>query len=160
MCTGFEIAAVGAMIAGAGASAYAVTEQKKQAKEVKEAQEDARKMDMALQNEQAARDRRAQIREARIQRAMVTNTAAASGMGGGSAAIMGGQTATQQAGVNIGNINTAQSTAKLQGIANQNIANAQNAGPSMMGSLAGAIGGQLMNIGIEKGTNSIFKDKE
>lgn len=160
MCTGLEIAAGVALIGGIAGTAYSVTEQQKQASKLKSAQEDARKMDIALQNEQAARDRRAQIREARIQRAMVDNTAAASGMGGGSAAIVGGQNATQQAGVNIGNINTAQSASKLQGIASQNIANAQNQGPSMLGSLAGSVGSQLMNMGIEQGTKSIFKDKE
>lgn len=159
MCTGLEIAAGIALIGGVAGTAYSVSEQQKQASAMKDAQEDARKMDIALQNQQAAKDRRAQIREARIQRAMVENTAAGSGMGGSSAAIVGGQNVTQQAGVNVGNINTAQSVSKLQGIANQNIANAQNQAPSMTGAIAGQLGGQLMNIGIEQGTKSIFKDK-
>lgn len=154
-----EIAAAVMFVIGTAATAYSVSEQQKQAAKIKSAQDDARKMDIALQGEQAAKDKRAQIREARIQRALVENAAGNTGMTGSSAAIVGGQAATQQAGVNVGNINTAQSVSKLQGIASQNIANAQNQGPSMLGSLAGSIGSQLMSIGMEKGTESIFKDR-
>lgn len=151
--------AVASLIIGAAGTAYSVTEQKKNAAKLSDAQKDQQKLEMAMSNEQAARDRRGQIREARIQRAMVANTAAGSGQTGGSAAISGGQAATQQAGINIGNINTAQSNANVLGKAQQRVADAGNATPGIMASLAGGIGGSLMNIGIEKGTESIFKDK-
>lgn len=151
--------AVGSLIVSAATTAYSVNEQKKRARELKDSQEDQQKLEMAMSNEQAARDRRAQIREARIQRAMVANTAAGSGQSGGSAAISGGQAASQQAGINIGNINTAQSNANVLGRANQRVADASNATPGVMSSLAGGIGSSLMNIGLQKGTESIFKDK-
>lgn len=150
---------VGAVALGAGGVAYSVNEQQNMAKDVREAEEDARKVEMAAQNEKAARERRAQIREARIQRAQVENVAASTGQTGGSATIVGGQSATQQAGVNIGNINTAKSQANTLGIARQNVVNAQSQGPSMLGSLAGSIGSQLMSVGVQQGTKSIFKEE-
>lgn len=150
--------AVGSLIIGAAGTAYSVMDQKKQAEKLSDAQEEKQKLEMAMGNEQAARDRRAQIREARIQRAMVANTAAGSGQSGGSAAISGGQAATQQAGVNLGNIATAQSNANVLGKAQQRVADAGNATPNVMSSLAGGIGGSLMNIGLQKGTESIFKE--
>lgn len=150
--------AVGGLIIGAAGTAYSAMEQKKQAGELADAQKDQQKLEMAMSNEQAARDRRGQIREARIQRAMVANTAAGSGQTGSSAAVSGGQAATQQAGINLGNINTAQSRANTLGIAQQKVADAGNATPSIMSSLVGGIGGSLMNIGLQKGTESIFKE--
>ena len=155
---GAEYIALAGLIIGAAGTAYSVNEQAKQAGELRDAQEEKNKLEMAQTNEQAARERRGQIREARIQRAMVQNSAATSGQSGSSAAIVGGQTATQQAGVNIGNINTATSRANLLGMAQQNVANAANAAPSILGSLAGGIGSSLMNIGLQQGAKSIFKD--
>jgi hypothetical protein len=159
MCTGLEIGfAVGSLVLGAAGTAYSVSEQSKQADKLRDAQKKQQKLEMAATNEKAARERRAQIRESRIQRAMVDNAAAASGQTGSSAAIVGGQAATQQAGVNIGNINTATSRAGLLGAAQQNVANAANATPSIMGSLAGGLGSQFMTLGLQKGTESIFKE--
>ncbi len=150
--------AIGSLVLGAVGTAYSVSEQSKQADRLRDAQEKQQKLEMAATNEKAARERRAQIREARIQRAMVENTAATTGQTGSSAAIVGGQAATQQAGVNIGNINTATSRANLLGMAQQNVANAANAAPSMLGSLAGGIGNSLMDIGLQQGAKSIFKE--
>lgn len=160
MGTGLEIAAFGALVAGAAGTAYSAIEQKKQAGALRDAQKDKQKLEIAMQNEQAARDKRSQIREARIQRAVVQNTAASTGQTGGSAAITGGQAATQQAGINIGNINTSMSNANIMGKANQNIADASSATPSIMSSLAGSLGGTLMQMGVQQGTKSIFKDEK
>ena len=151
-------ALIGAAIIGAGATAYSVSEQNARADELKDAQEKQQRLESAMSNEKAARERRAQIREARIQRAMVENTAATTDQSGSSAAVVGGQAATQQAGVNIGNINTALSQSKILGRAQQDVANAANAPQSITGALAGGIGSSLMNIGLQKGTESIFKE--
>jgi hypothetical protein len=115
---------------------------------------------MAMQNEQAAREKRSQIREARIKRAMVENTAAASGQGSGSAAIMGGQNVTGIAGQNLGNINSALSFSKLQGDANQKMLNAQgmSTSPGAASQIAGGVGSALMNMGLQQTTKSIFKE--
>jgi hypothetical protein len=162
---GIEMAvAVGALVIGAGGTAYSAMAQqaaaKKQRSALRDAQKDNQKVEMAMQNEQAARERRAQIREARVKRAMVANTAAATGQEGSSAAIVGGQAVTGQAGVNIGAINTAQSYANIQGISQQRIADAQSmsTSPGIGAQLAGGIGSSLMNIGLTQGTKSIFKE--
>lgn len=152
---------IGSLIIGAAGTAYSVSEQNKNAERVRSAQKDKQKMEMAMQNEQALREKRAQIREARIQRAMVENLGAVSGQGEGSAAIYGGQQATQQSAVNIGNISTQQSFANVIGTANQEIASAKNQGSSLFGSLAGNVGGMLLSSGVSYGTekvSSIFKD--
>lgn len=156
---GAEYIALAGLIIGAAGTAYSVTEQQKQAGALRDAQKDQQKLEMAMTNEKAARERRGQIREARIQRAMVQNAAATTGQTGSSAAVSGGQAATQQAGINIGNINTATSDANLLGKAQQKVADASNAGPSIGATLAGGVGSQLMSIGLQKGTESIFKDK-
>jgi hypothetical protein len=44
------------------------------------------------------------------------------------------------------------------GKANQNIANAANQPQSAGAALAGGLGSSLMNIGLQQGTKSIFKD--
>lgn len=149
--------AIASLVAGAAGTAYSASEQKKQARKAADAQEKARDVGIASTNEQAARDRRSQIREARIQRAMVQNTAAASGATGSSAPIVGGQAATAQMGQNLGNINTAMSFSRTQGIANQNVANVESEGTSLFGQLAGGVGSQLMNLGLQHGAESIFK---
>lgn len=152
------------LILGAAMSAYAASEQRKaskeQSRELRKAQEAERNIDIAKTNEQAARDRRAQIREARIKRAMVANTAAVSGQGAGSAAITGGQAVTQQAGINVGNINTATSWSNISGAAAQRTANAANASanPSIGSQLLGVVGSTLMQMGTQTTVQSIFKE--
>lgn len=121
------------------------------------AMEKQRNVEIAQQNEQAARERRSQIREARIQRAMVENTAAATGQDSGSAAISGGQNATAQAGINIGNINTAQAFSGAMSNARQGVADAQNEGDNPFASLLGGVGISLLNAGLSKTTETIFK---
>lgn len=123
-----------------------------------DAMEKQRNVEIAQQNEQAARDRRSQIREARIQRAMVENTAAATGQNAGSAAISGGQNATAQAGINIGNINTAQAFSGALSNARQGVADAQNEGDNPFASLLGGVGNSLLSAGLSKTTESLFKD--
>lgn len=125
--------------------------------DVSDAMEKQRNVEIAQQNEQAARDRRSQIREARIQRAMVENTAAATGQDSGSAAISGGQNATAQAGINIGNINTAQAFSGAMSNARQGVADAQNEGDNPFASLLGGVGISLLNAGLSKTTETIFK---
>lgn len=124
---------------------------------VSDAMDKQRNVEIAQQNEQAAKDRRAQIREARIQRAIVTNTAGATGQGGGSAAIVGGQQATAQAGQNIGNINTASSFASVIGEAKQDVFDEQNQSESPFANLLGGVGQTLLNVGVQTGVQSIFK---
>lgn len=124
--------------------------------DVSDAMDKQRNVEISQQNEQAARDRRSQIREARIQRAMVENTAGAINQGGGSAAIVGGQQATAQAGQNIGAINTASSFASTLGEARQGVVDAQNKGTSPFSTLLGGIGQTIMNTGLEATTKSIF----
>ena len=124
---------------------------------VSDAMNKQRNVEIAQQNEAAARDRRSQIREARIQRAMVANTAGVAGQGGGSAAIVGGQQATAQAGQNIGNINTASSFSSVIGEAKQDVFDAQNQSTSPFASLLGGVGQTLLNVGVQTGVQSIFK---
>ena len=126
--------------------------------DVSDAMEKQRNVEIAQQNEQAARDRRSQIREARIQRAMVENTAAATGQDAGSAAISGGQNATAQAGINISNINTAQAFSGALSNARQGVADAQNEGDNPFASLLGGVGNSLLSAGLSKTTESLFKD--
>ena len=126
--------------------------------DVSDAMEKQRNVEIAQQNEQAARDRRSQIREARIQRAMVENTAAATGQDAGSAAISGGQNATAQAGINISNINTAQAFSGAMSNARQGVADAQNEGDNPFASLLGGVGNSLLSAGLSKTTESLFKD--
>jgi len=155
---------IGSLVLGAAGSAYSANEQRKaskeQSRELRKAQEAERNIDIAKTNEQAARDRRSQIREARIKRAMVANTAAVSGQGAGSGAITGGQAVTQQAGVNVGNINTAMSWSNISGNAAQNTANAANAtvSPGVGSQLLGGVGSTLMQMGTQKTVQSIFKE--
>jgi hypothetical protein len=162
---GIETAvAIGSLVVGAAGAAYSAKSQedaaKKQRSALRDAQKDNQKVEMAMQNEQAARERRTQIRESRVKRAMVANTAAATGQEGSSAAIVGGQAATAQAGANIGAINTAQSFANIQGISQQRMADAQgmSTSPGIGAQLAGGVGSSLMNIGLTQGTRSIFKE--
>ena len=143
------IGAAGSLAAGA---------MNKRRGDVSDAMEKQRNVEIAQQNEQAARDRRSQIREARIQRAMVENTAAATGQDAGSAAISGGQNATAQAGINIGNINTAQAFSGAMSNARQGVADAQNEGDNPFASLLGGVGNSLLSAGLSKTTESLFKD--
>ena len=155
---------IGSLILGAAGTAYSVSEQKKAAKEqsraISSAGKEKQAVEIAMQNEQAARERRAQIREARIKRAMVENTAAASGQGTGSAAITGGQNVTGIAGQNLGNINTALSFANLQGQAEQKLLNATSTSVSTGAGamIAGGVGSNLLNMGLQTTTKSIFKE--
>lgn len=157
MGTGLEIAAIGSLVVGAAATAYSVTQQQDYQSDVGDAQNRLREAEMAAQNEQAARERRNQIREARIQRAQVANLAASTGQGGSSAAIVGGQAASSQVAANIGSINTAMSSASVIGGAQQDLINTQARGPGVASALAGGIGSSLMNYGVQGTVQSIFK---
>lgn len=153
-----SVAALISLVVGAAGTAYSVTEQHKASNKMAKAQNKAQEVELAINQEQAARERRSQIREARIQRAMVANLGATTGQGSGSAAIVGGQAATAQAGQNIGNINTAMSGATSMGQAQQRIVNAQGEGVGALGQFAGAIGGMGLQLGAQGLSTSIFKD--
>jgi len=162
---GIETAvAVGGLIIGAAGTAYSAKQQrdaaKKQSRAIASAGKEKQQVEVAMQNEQAVREKRSQIREARIKRAMVENTAAVSGQGTGSAAISGGQNVTGIAGKNMGAINTSLSFANLQGQAEQKMLNAQGMSttPGAGAMIAGGIGSGLMNMGLQQTTKSIFKE--
>ena len=129
-------------------------------KEMAAVQKQQQAVSMAQTQQEAARDRRAQIREARIKRAMVENTAAATGQGAGSAATVGGQVVTGQAGMNVGNINTATSFSNIKGNLNQDYADAQLKSQTPMsagGSILSSLGQGIMGAGLQSFTKSIFK---
>jgi hypothetical protein len=155
---GVESAIGGLIVAGVIGNAIGFSEQKKSDKSIARAQERAMKVDLAVQQEQAARERRAQIREARIQRAAVSNLAAASGQQAGSAAIAGGQQATAQMGQNLGNINTSLAGASAQTQAQIGVINAQSRGQSALGAFAGQFGNMALQYGGQGLAKSIFKD--
>lgn len=158
MGLGSSIAALISLAVGAAGTAYSINEQKQASRKMASAQNKAQEVELAINQEQAARERRSQIREARIQRAMVANLGATTGQGSGSAAIVGGQAATAQAGQNIGNINTAMSGATSMGQAQQRMVNAQGEGVGALGQFAGAIGGMGLQLGAQGLSTSIFKD--
>ena len=156
---GVETAIIGGLaVAGIAGTAISMSEQQKGQKRLAKAQEKAMAVDLAVQQEAAARERRAQIREARVQRAAVQNLAASTGQQAGSAALAGGQQATAQMGQNLGNINTALSGAAAQTQAQIGITNAQARGGSMFGAIAGQLGGMALGMAGQGASKSIFED--
>ena len=138
-----------AAVAG-GAMSYSAAQQNAQAqkdaaKRVAAAQEKSLNIQMAQTNEQAAQERRKQIREARIQRAQIENIAGATGQQSSSAALSGAAGIQAGAAANIGNINTAQSLAGAQTEASKGVVQAQSIIPEK--SPWGGVGSSLMNWG-------------
>ena len=87
----------------------------------------------------------------------MANLAASTGQGGSSAAIVGGQAASSQVASNIGNINSATSTANVISGAQQNLIDVQSRGAGVGAALAGGLGSSLMNYGVQGTMQSIFK---
>jgi hypothetical protein len=78
----------------------------KQQKKIRRAEEERAGVERAVQGEEAARARRATIREAMVKRAEIENVAGAVGQQQSSAAISGAQGVTAQRNINLGDINT------------------------------------------------------
>ena len=96
----------GAGIAFAVATTVSVVEERKRQKKTEAAQEELKKVDIASQNEKAARERRKTIKEAMVKRAQIENVAGATGQTASSAVVAGTQQITGDLAENIGNINT------------------------------------------------------
>lgn len=129
--------------------------QKDAASKVAAAQEKSLNVQMAQTNEQAAQERRKQIREARIQRAQIENVAGATGQQSSSAALSGASNIQAGAAANIGNINTAQSLAGAQTEASKGVVQVQSIIPEK--SPWGGVGGSLMNWGMSQAGSGIGK---
>lgn len=80
--------------------------QRKRQKKLEKAQKQAADVEKAQRGEEAARARRATIREAMVKRAQIENVAGASGQSTSSAAVSAAQQLTGEAASNIGQINT------------------------------------------------------
>lgn len=152
---GVELAVGAAMAAiGAGATIYSSEQQRmaseRQASDLEEASRRSLAIDAAKNQEQAARERRQQIREARIQRAMVDNMAAYSGQSSSSANIVGGQQATATAAQNVGAINSQLAFSTAATSAREDYVSAQYSLPSVspFATLAGSVGGSMLNKGV------------
>ena len=107
--------------AAIGLTLISANEQKKREKETRAAQERAAAVERAERASQATRERRKQVRQARIRRAEVQNQAAVGGQTGSSAAVAAQGSLTTQMGTNIGSIGTALATGEAKSIAEQNI---------------------------------------
>ena len=110
-------------------TAVSLSEQHKQGKKVEAAQKEAQAVDIAAQNEKAARARRATIKEAMVKRAQVENVAGATGQRQSSAVTAGTQQITGDVAANIGSINTSLSLSSAATAAQSNINQAQQSSP-------------------------------
>ncbi len=134
------IAIIASAAIAAGGTAISANQSKKQAEGARNAQKEAQTMDMAVAGEEAARDRRQAIREARLRRAGVENMAATQGQSASSGVIAGGQNSTAVAGTTSGYLANDLSGANVRGIAHQNVYDAQNS----QGNLFATVGAGLM----------------
>jgi hypothetical protein len=115
------VAAVGSAVQSRKQAKKAASAQKK----TQAAQEKQQSLERGQAQQTASKARRRQIKQSRIQRALVENQAEASGQGGSSAPIAGAQNVTQQAGSNIAGITTAAGQGTALAAARQNVANAR-----------------------------------
>ena len=120
---------------------------KKQAKKTEEAASQVADAERAAEGEKAARQRRQQVKQARIARAEIENVGAITGQSGGSAAIAGAQTVTGTAASNIGAINKAKAGADATSAAQQNLFAEQIAPPSSRAAVGGFLKSNAGNIG-------------
>jgi len=127
---------------------------KKQAKKTEEAAEKVAESERAAEGEKAARQRRQQVKQARIARADIQNVAAVSGQSGGSAAISGAQNVTGTAASNIGAINKAKAGADATSGAQQNLFAEQIAPPSSSAAVGGFLKSNAGSIG--KGIDALI----
>ena len=155
--------AVGAATAIAGgimsysAAQQAANSQKDAAEGIASAQQRTLDAQVAQNNEQAAQERRKQIREARIQRANVENLAASSGQQSSSAAMVGAAGIAAGTASNVGAINTAQALSSARTEAQRGVVQAQSVAPEI--SPWGGVGSSLMNWGgslAGKGIGKLF----
>ncbi len=150
MGTGVAIGIGVASMIGGGILSYTASQQAAQsqrdaAEGIAAAQQKSLDVQIAQTNEQAAQERRKQIREARIQRANVENLAASSGQQSSSAAMAGAAGIASGAASNVGAINTAQSLSSAQTEAQRGVVQAQSVVPEK--SPWGGVGNSLMNWG-------------
>ncbi len=115
------------MAAGIGLliTAYSAYDSKKRGDRIERAQNKQNDLEKARVSDSAARQRRDQIRQARVQQASIQNQAVAQNVVGSSApiaAVAGVQTSTN---LNIGDINTAQAYGDLSSQYAQDIFNLQ-----------------------------------
>lgn len=106
-----------------------VSEQRRQNKKIEAAQEKQQQVDIASQNEEAARARRATIKEAMVKRAQIENIAGATGQTKSSAVTAGTTQITGDVAENIGNINTALSLSRAGTAAEADLFKAQQTSP-------------------------------
>jgi len=120
--------------------AVGLTDSGKAQREAEEAQEQAQETDRAIANEKGARARRKQRQEAQQQNALIENMGAVTGLSGSS--IIGDAKAANvtQSAVNQGQISSNQAYGNIQQADQQRISNAQNAGPSTLETVVGAVG--------------------
>ena len=120
------ISALGAFaLATLFTTAVSVTQQKK----VEKAEKQRSGVERAVQGEEAARARRATIREAMINRAEIENVAGALGQQQSSAAISGAQGVTAQRNTNLRDINTSLGLSNAMTSAQSNLLRAQQPSP-------------------------------
>jgi len=105
----------------------------KQAKKVERAEELRQRVDVASQQEDASRRRRATVKEALIKRAQIENVAGATGQTDSSAVVAGTSQVTGDLAENIGNINTGTAFASASTAAQGRVNRARTSSPLQIG---------------------------
>lgn len=116
---------MGFTAAFAAVTAVSLMEQKKTARDTRQAQKEAGAVEGAQRADQARVARREQVREARVRQAELENAAAVGGQTTSSAAVAGASSLQSQLSSNIGSINTALSFGTARSDAEQSILDAQ-----------------------------------
>lgn len=101
---------------GAATAVYGTIQQSKASKKAASAQQRAAQLEQRRQDLAAARERRQQYRQARIQRAQIASNAGATGVSQTSGAISGQGIVGTQAGANVSYLNQQSDLARQQGI--------------------------------------------
>jgi len=135
-------------------TAFSVDQQKSAQRETREAQAEQQELELAIQGEQAARERRSQISKGLVERSKIENAAAAGGQSLSSAAVVGGQDVASQVGTNIQSINTAVGSSNKLGQAQQKVANSGQV--STAGQIAGTVSSSMIQAGTAQATKSLF----
>lgn len=149
------VSAIGAVVA-VGTTLYSQDRADARAEDVEKAQEKRSRKQEEIRSYKAASARRKKVQQAMIARARIENQAAATGASGSSAAIAGGQSAIQQAGAGIGDINKQLSQQSSLEAANMRVLRAQNQGPGLGEALASSVGSAFTGALVSKGAESLF----